>query len=109
MVYVDLQSFALGILTGVAGFAIFVGFAATLVTYAGADSDKRGLSGRHRPGSPGANLLSGPSHPTLPAVAPQKDSSAPGSSTVVGRVPPARSPQPKRPSRSRPESSDVLS
>lgn len=105
MIFVDPQSFAIGVLTGVVGFGIALGFAAALFAFAGADAiDKRGLSGRHRPEGVGANLLSGPPFVALPAVALQRDSAAPGSFTVAGRVSPARPPRPKRPSRSRPES-----
>lgn len=86
MIFVDPQSFAMGVLTGVAGAGIFIGFAAALVTFAGADSDKRGLSGRHRPARAGANLLSGPVFPALPVSAPRKRS-RPRTGTPSGVLP----------------------
>jgi hypothetical protein len=71
-VILDPQTFALGVLTGVAGAGIFIGFAAALVTFAGADSDKRGLSGRHRPGALAVGELPVTHIATLPVVAPPK-------------------------------------
>jgi len=98
----NLADFYLGVLTGVAGLGIFVGFAAALVTFVGADSDKRGLSGRHRPGALAVGELPVPHLATLPVSAPYQGSMVPGSSTVAGFVTP---PRPKKAStRSRPSS-----
>ena len=82
----NLTDFYLGVLTGVAGLGIFVGFAAALVTFAGADSDKRGLSGRHRPGALAVGELPAPRFAVASSVALRKDSESPGSSTAAGSV-----------------------
>lgn len=68
----DLLSFATGVLAGVVGFGLAMAFTVALLTFAGADSDRRGLSGRHRPGSPQASELPGHPSATLPVLAPQK-------------------------------------
>ena len=67
----NLTDFYLGVLTGVAGLGIFVGFA---VTFVGADSDKRGLSGRHRPGALAVGELPVPRLSTLAVSAPRRPS-----------------------------------
>src|SRR5439155_13321825 len=73
-----------GVITGVVGCGLFLAFAVTLITFAGADSDKRGLSGRHRPESSGATELSGPPFSVAPAVALYRDSDGLGSTTAAG-------------------------
>lgn len=96
MIYVDdFGSFVLGLAMGVTGTVIFGSFAAFLVVQFGSQSDKRGLSGRHRPEGLGATELSGPPLATLPVLArrrpPQasfEDQQAPGSSPVAPQEPP---------------------
>jgi hypothetical protein len=73
MYYLDLNSFAVGLIMGVVGSGILLSFTAFLVVHYASESDKRGLAGRHRPESTGAYLLSDPAPPALPVVAPQKD------------------------------------
>ena len=97
MFYIDLTSFAVGVLTGVVGAAIFVGFAALLVVHHGSQSVKRDLEGRHSAGGLQHGQLSGAPFSVTAFSAPQKDSAEPGSSTVAGRVPPSRPPRRKRP------------
>ena len=93
---INLADFYLGVLTGVVGAMVFAGFAAALVTFAGADADKRGLSGRHRREAPGVAELPATHFAALPVVAPQKDPNGLGSSTVAGRLPSSRPPRLKR-------------
>jgi hypothetical protein len=69
MTYIDTYFFL-----AMLGWSIFgpiLCLAAGWAARGSAFDDKRGL-GRHRPGSVGATLLSGPSHPALPATAPRK-------------------------------------
>jgi phage tail tape-measure protein len=88
---VDPQSFAVGVITGVALCGTAVGFTAALFAFSGAD--KRGLSGRHRPGDSMAGELPATSFPATVTVAPQKDPAGPGSTTAA-RV--SSHPRPRR-------------
>ncbi len=107
MMYLDLNSFAVGMVTGIAATAIFVGFGALLVANAGKDLDKRGLSARHSAREQWHGELARVPDLALPVLDPlttpveqllaQADVLVPpymgpsplGSSTVAGR-PPAR-------------------
>jgi hypothetical protein len=111
MIVNDLSSFLVGVLFGVVGSGISLGFAVALITFAGADSDayKRGLSGRHSARELRGGSLPGVPFTTTPVVAPQKDSTGPGSFTAAGRAkrPPRHNfslSPPVKPARSRPES-----
>ncbi len=73
MMYLDLNSFAVGMATGIAATAIFVGFAALLVANAGKDFDKRGLSARHSAREQWHGELARVPDPALPVVDPQED------------------------------------
>jgi len=114
MFYLDLTSFATGLVTGAAGMAIFVAFGALLVVHSASETDKRGLAARHsRREQWGSELPAAPlaAWPVLDPLTTPVDQllaqadvlvppyrpSGPGSSTVAAPLPSAKAPRSKRP------------